>query len=75
MYWSSTSAPSALAGPKRPQDKVLLSDMKRQFHHDLADTYGAEGGPQSIGLRWPVTPTRSVTGHGHRGDYELYKHE
>ena len=37
-----------LAGPKRPQDKVLLSEMKRQFHHDLADTYGAEGGPQSV---------------------------
>ena len=37
-----------LAGPKRPQDKVLLSDMKGQFHLDLKGTYGAEGGPQSV---------------------------
>ena len=32
----------SLAGPKRPQDKILLSDMKGQFHLDLCNTYAAE---------------------------------
>ena len=43
----STVQPS-LAGPKRPQDKILLSDMKGQFHLDLAGTYNVEGGPKSV---------------------------
>ncbi len=29
----------ALAGPKRPQDKILLSDMKGQWQLDRANTY------------------------------------
>ena len=36
----STVQPS-LAGPKRPQDTILLTDMKGQFHLDLINTYGA----------------------------------
>ena len=36
-----------LAGPKRPQDKILLSDMKGQFHLDLKGTYGVEDGAKS----------------------------
>ena len=31
---------TALAGPKRPQDRILLSDMKSQWAHDRVDTYG-----------------------------------
>jgi aconitate hydratase len=32
----------ALAGPKRPQDKIVLSDMKTQFQSDLQKTYKHE---------------------------------
>ena len=35
----STVQPS-LAGPKRPQDKILLSDMRGQWHLDREHTYG-----------------------------------
>jgi aconitate hydratase len=35
----STVKPS-LAGPKRPQDRILLSDMKQQWQKDLSDTFG-----------------------------------
>ncbi|MCB9528488.1 MAG: aconitate hydratase AcnA [Myxococcales bacterium] len=38
----------SLAGPKRPQDKVLLDDMKGQWRLDLQKTYGEERGPQSV---------------------------
>ncbi len=30
---------SSLAGPKRPQDRVLLKDMKSQWQHDLVTTF------------------------------------
>ncbi len=30
----------SLAGPKRPQDRVLLKDMKSQWHADLKKTFG-----------------------------------
>jgi aconitate hydratase len=29
----------SLAGPKRPQDRIELKDMKRQWHHDINVTY------------------------------------
>ena len=29
----------SLAGPKRPQDRVLLSDVDDQFNAELEDTY------------------------------------
>lgn len=35
----STVVPS-MAGPKRPQDRVLLKDMKKQWQHDLSTTFG-----------------------------------
>ena len=41
------SVQPSLAGPKRPQDKILLADMKDQFHLDLEKTYGVTGGPRS----------------------------
>jgi aconitate hydratase len=31
---------SSMAGPKRPQDRVLLANMKTQWHKDLAGTFG-----------------------------------
>ena len=30
---------SSLAGPKRPQDRITLEDMKAQWHRDLANTF------------------------------------
>ncbi|MEX0887729.1 MAG: aconitate hydratase [Phycisphaeraceae bacterium] len=32
----------ALAGPRRPQDRIALSDMKRQWWSDLADTFDVD---------------------------------
>jgi aconitate hydratase len=34
----------ALAGPKRPQDRIDLSNMKSQWHKDLVDTFGKKAG-------------------------------
>jgi aconitate hydratase len=34
----------ALAGPKRPQDRIDLSNMKSQWHSTLVDTFGKEAG-------------------------------
>ncbi len=31
---------ASMAGPKRPQDRVLLSNMKSQWHKDLAESFG-----------------------------------
>src|SRR5205085_2609266 len=31
---------ASMAGPKRPQDRVLLSEMKSQWHKDLAASFG-----------------------------------
>ena len=33
----------ALAGPRRPQDRILLSDMKRQWHSDLQKVFTSGG--------------------------------
>ncbi|MCH9655251.1 MAG: aconitate hydratase AcnA [Planctomycetes bacterium] len=30
----------SLAGPKRPQDRIALTDMKSQWHSDLSKTFG-----------------------------------
>ncbi|MAE63492.1 MAG: aconitate hydratase AcnA [Phycisphaeraceae bacterium] len=35
----STVEPS-LAGPRRPQDRIALSGMQRQWRHDLGETFG-----------------------------------
>ena len=41
----STIEPS-LAGPKRPQDRVLLADVDNKFNQDLSDTYGKANEPR-----------------------------
>ncbi len=45
----STVVPS-LAGPKRPQDRVALSDMKPRFHKELVDGFGKKVCGQSVDL-------------------------
>ena len=39
----------SLAGPKRPQDKVRLRDMKEAFVDNLGKVYGKEGGASNGG--------------------------
>ncbi len=46
----STVLPS-LAGPKRPQDRILLSDVKRSFLGDLESLKAPSGGTKSPALR------------------------
>ncbi len=38
----------ALAGPKRPQDRIVLSDMKTQWHTDLDATFGKAGDAAAV---------------------------
>jgi len=40
----------AVAGPKRPQDRIDLSGMKDQWHYDLVETFGkaAPAGPGTV---------------------------
>ncbi len=40
----------ALAGPKRPQDRIVLSGMKDQWRQDIVDTFGkaGPGGPGTV---------------------------
>ncbi|MBT8212829.1 MAG: aconitate hydratase AcnA, partial [Acidimicrobiia bacterium] len=44
------SVEPALAGPKRPQDRISLSGMKDQWHYDLAETFHrvAPAGPGTV---------------------------
>ena len=43
----------AMAGPKRPQDRVVLSSMQSEWHRMLADTFGRTGADGSSRIdRW-----------------------
>ncbi|MGP1273406.1 MAG: aconitate hydratase AcnA [Phycisphaerales bacterium] len=47
-----TVVPS-LAGPKRPQDRIELTNMKPQWHKDLVDSFGKRVPNESINVgRW-----------------------
>ena len=50
----------ALAGPKRPQDRIDLSQMQSQWNSDLASTFGRAAG---------TSPTAEVTYDG--SDFEI----
>ncbi|ATC26560.1 aconitate hydratase AcnA [Caulobacter vibrioides] len=56
----STVLPS-LAGPKRPQDRVLLSDAAAKFAESLAGEFGKAENPE---LRAPVEGEDFDVGHG-----------
>ncbi len=56
----STVLPS-LAGPKRPQDRVLLSDAAASFKNSLATEFGKAGHETA---RIPVKDTSFDVGHG-----------
>jgi aconitate hydratase len=55
----STVLPS-LAGPKRPQDRILLSDMKRRYRETLL----APAGPQGVGLPEEMLGKTAVVSNG-----------
>jgi aconitate hydratase len=41
-----SSVEPSLAGPKRPQDRVLVSDVDDQFNHELEHTYNKHNDPR-----------------------------
>src|SRR5205085_6107404 len=57
----STVEPS-LAGPKRPQDKVLLSEVDEEFVSNFSREYGHK--PETLGNRFPVEGNDYDIGHG-----------
>ena len=58
----SAVAPS-LAGPKRPQDRIALMDMKVQWRRDAAEIYGVD----PAGPRQPLEGFGGDLGHGDVG--------
>jgi len=43
----------SLAGPKRPQDRIRLGQMRPQWHKDLVDTFGKEAPSEGVRVdRW-----------------------
>ncbi len=57
----STVLPS-IAGPKRPQDRVLLKDASRAFRADLTKALGVPA--NDVGTRAPVAGTNYEISHG-----------
>ncbi|WP_309644217.1 aconitate hydratase AcnA [Phenylobacterium sp.] len=51
----------SLAGPKRPQDRVLLSDAAAEFAQALTKDFGKGEAPE---LRFPVAGEKFDVGHG-----------
>ena len=52
----------SLAGPKRPQDRIALSDMKTQWHADLDKTFGKGGAAATMsGGQSTISPAAEST--------------
>ncbi len=51
----------SLAGPKRPQDRIILSDMKSKYRESLL----APVGPQGIGLKEDELTRTATVSNGH----------
>ncbi|MBC7667840.1 MAG: aconitate hydratase AcnA, partial [Gemmatimonadaceae bacterium] len=56
-----SGGPPSLAGPKRPQDRVLLTESADKFAESLAGEFGKA---DSVDLRVPVTGENFDVGHG-----------
>jgi aconitate hydratase len=52
----------SLAGPKRPQDRVLLKDATRSFKDELTKSLGVA--PGDVAKKMPVEGTNYALGHG-----------
>ena len=58
-----SSIQPSMAGPKRPQDRVLLKDMKSAWHKELATTFGKGSlGPRVQGLGPDVVSSSPALG-------------
>ena len=57
-----SSVEPSLAGPKRPQDKVLLSQVDEEFVTNFAKEYGHK--PDTLGNRFKVDGAEHDIGHG-----------
>ncbi len=56
-----TTVVPSIAGPKRPQDRVLMTDAASAFKHALANDFGKAGHEDA---RMPVTGEAFDLGHG-----------
>ena len=73
----------SMAGPKRPQDRVALTDVKRAFHHSLQAPVKERGfglGEQELGRTATVVDNghSDTIGHGRRrhcGHHQLHEHQ
>jgi aconitate hydratase len=66
----STVVPS-IAGPKRPQDRIVLSEAKKQFEHDLpnyADGIDETDVDEAVAETFPASDPIAVGAHAHNGD-------
>ena len=64
------SVEPALAGPKRPQDRITLSNMKKQWNEGLTKPIG----PSGFGLsedKLGATGSASIERHGEKHDFTL----
>ena len=56
-----SSIEPSLAGPKRPQDRVLLSDLDDQFNDELEKTYNKQDDPRVAGRGRATTTSATAT--------------
>ena len=63
----------SLAGPKRPQDRVAMSDMARAFDEAL-DMQGRSSDKNAPNRRVRYRLHPGARRRGHRGDYLLHQH-
>ncbi|HET6645097.1 MAG TPA: aconitate hydratase AcnA [Fimbriimonadales bacterium] len=54
----------SLAGPRRPQDRIPLSGMKKQWHTDLSTTFSATHNQKGCVVLDPDTKEETEIGHG-----------
>ena len=57
---------SSLAGPRRPQDRILLGEMKRSFHIALDQVYGKvtpASAPTAVAVAEPEGVRIEINGH------------
>lgn len=58
------SVEPSLAGPRRPQDRIPLSGMKKQWHTDLSTTFSATHNQKGRVVLDPETKEEAEIGHG-----------
>ena len=53
-----------IAGPKRPQDRILLSQSKESFRSVLSESYGIESNGNALNVEVDVNGAGASMGHG-----------